>query len=435
MAVTEQTMTAQSGLRPLSRHLMSKNFSAPMSAPNPASANMQGTTASNGVAESRIRTGNTRAVRQKHSRTGDNKALLANKLEADTIRNDRRVAMGDVGKGTRMNKHWRALKRLHQRRVDRILHQHSESASNAKVVGTDGLAAAAEANNHALQAITQVTEVARERQNRHDLACNCNVEAGVAFVTLLSTANANGDASQVAVANVRDAAPANALAVKIQANKLGDLLRGQRVGVRLVDAEAREAALERLGQRALSMALGHQALEELLIRRRLFMVEPGLESGSAEVVGGRDGVNVACQMEVELVHRDDLRVAATSSATLDAKCGALRRLAQACNARRLEMRSKCLSEADCGGGLSLAKRRRRDATDNDILSIGLARAGSNRAEADLCLVGAVVVVLGLAEADFLRNLRDGLGRLSRCDFNVTGQRRARLNRQWLEVGP
>lgn len=47
---------------------------------------------------------------------GNDKAVLAHKLEGDLVGDDGRVAVRNVGKGARVHKHGRALHRLHERR-------------------------------------------------------------------------------------------------------------------------------------------------------------------------------------------------------------------------------------------------------------------------------------------------------------------------------
>lgn len=45
-------------------------------------------------------------------------------LESDLVGDDGGVAVGDVGKGSSVNKDWGALQGLHQIGLDGIFHQH-----------------------------------------------------------------------------------------------------------------------------------------------------------------------------------------------------------------------------------------------------------------------------------------------------------------------
>ena len=76
-----------------------------------------------------------------------------------------------------------------------------------------------------------------------------------------------------------------------------------------------------------------------------------------QVVGERDGVEVAGEMEVDVLHRHDLRVAAAGRAALHAEHRPERRLAQA-DHRLLADLVERVAEADRGRGLALARRRR-----------------------------------------------------------------------------
>jgi hypothetical protein len=75
----------------------------------------------------------------------------------------------------------------------------------------------------------------------------------------------------------------------------------------------------------------------------------------------RSEIALTGQMQVELLHGNDLAVAAAGCATLDAKGWALRRLADAGEGDLAEVGAKGLREADGGRRLALAEGRGRDA--------------------------------------------------------------------------
>jgi hypothetical protein len=91
-----------------------------------------------------------------------------------------------------------------------------------------------------------------------------------------------------------------------------------------------------------------------------------------QVVGRGDGVEVAGEVEVDVLHRHHLRVAAAGRAALDAEARAQRRLAQA-DGGALPDRVQRVAEADGGGGLALAGRRGTDAGDEHQLAGGRSR--------------------------------------------------------------
>src|SRR5438105_2089790 len=101
-------------------------------------------------------------------------------------------------------------------------------------------------------------------------------------------------------------------------------------------------------------------------------------------------MDVAGEMEVEVLHRDDLAVATTGSAALDAEDRPQRRLADRDRGPVADA-VQALDEPDGSGGLALAERGRRDRGDDHVLA---ARVGgleaADRGEADLRLGGPVL---------------------------------------------
>ena len=98
--------------------------------------------------------------------------------------------------------------------------------------------------------------------------------------------------------------------------------------------------------------------------------EVAVDHGGQQVVGGADGVDVAGEVQVEVFHGEELRVAAAGGAALDAEDRAERRLAQGQHGVDAD-RVHRLGETDGGDGLALAERRRGDRRDVDDLAVGL----------------------------------------------------------------
>ena len=63
------------------------------------------------------------------------------------------------------------------------------------------------------------------------------------------------------------------------------------------------------------MFLGHQPPIEGLVGLRSLVEHARLDGGGQEVVGGGDGVDVARQVQVELLHGDHLGIPSPRSAT------------------------------------------------------------------------------------------------------------------------
>ena len=86
-----------------------------------------------------------------------------------------------------------------------------------------------------------------------------------------------------------------------------------------------------------------------------------------------DGVDVAGEVEVHLLHRDHLRVSPARGAALDAERGAHRGLADARDAVLVQVRAHGLRQADGRRRLALAERRRVDPRDDDVVALAALR--------------------------------------------------------------
>ena len=109
--------------------------------------------------------------------------------------------------------------------------------------------------------------------------------------------------------------------INVQPHETIHLLRCQLVWVRLVDAQAVQATGLDGREGPLVALSGTQATEQCLIRLRAFVEHARVNGGREQVVGDGDGVQVARQVQVELLHGDHLGVAAPSGTALDAKRG------------------------------------------------------------------------------------------------------------------
>ena len=112
-----------------------------------------------------------------------------------------------------------------------------------------------------------------------------------------------------------------------------------------------------------------------------------------EVVGGGDGVEVAGQVQVHPLGRQDAGSPRASGSALDAEGRAHGRLAQGEN-RLLSQASEPLGQSDGRGGLALPERRRRDRSDDDVVratrpTTTHVLAGFQRPQVDLGDVAAI----------------------------------------------
>jgi len=130
-------------------------------------------------------------------------------------------------------------------------------------------------------------------------------------------------AAQGPVVDVHHAVPGYGGGVNVQAHELGPFLGRELVGLGLGDAELLEAAEHNGREPALAVMCCAHALKELLVRLACLVQHARIKRCGAQVVCRRDGVDVACQVEVELLHGDHLGVSPAGSAALDAKRRAL----------------------------------------------------------------------------------------------------------------
>ena len=152
----------------------------------------------------------------------------------------------------------------------------------------------------------QIGEVGGEAEDGHDLARHGDVEACLAREAVGGAAERGDDLAQRPVVHVDGAAPGDAAGVDVELVAPIDVIVDQR----------RE-----------------------------------------QIVGGADGMEIAGEMEVDVLHRHDLRIAAAGRAALHAEAGAKARLAHA-DERLLADMIERIAKADGGGGLALAGGRR-----------------------------------------------------------------------------
>src|SRR5690606_57194 len=95
-----------------------------------------------------------------------------------------------------------------------------------------------------------------------------------------------------------------------------------------------------------------------------------VENGRTEVVGRRDRVDVAGEMEVDVLHGDDLSVAASGGATLDTETRPQRRLAQRTDGLLADL-VEPHAEPNVRGGLAFTGRSGCDGGAEHQLAVGL----------------------------------------------------------------
>ena len=274
------------------------------------------------------------------------------------------AAVGNVGKRAAVDERGIVLQRLDQVGLDGVLQKRGAGALGVEVVHGDRLAVVGVGNHHAAKAGLQVIEVARQAEGGHDLGGNGDVEAVLTGHAVGDATHAVNHVTKLAVVHVDATAPNDAARVDV----------------------------------------------ELVVP-----LDGVVEHGRDEVVGRADGVEVTGEVQVDVLHGNDLGIAAAGGAALDAKHGAEGRLAQA--EHRLAARKvHGISQTDGGRGLALACRRRVDGRNEDKLCLG----GHilHGVDVNLGLGAAVVLELVFGEAGLGRNLADGKHRGFLRDLDI-----------------
>jgi len=106
-----------------------------------------------------------------------------------------------------------------------------------------------------------------------------------------------------------------------------------------------------------------------------------------------DGVEVAGQVQVHPLGRQDAGATGSSGSALDAEGGAHGRLAQSQDCL-LAQAAEPLRQSDGRGGLALPERRRRDRSDDDVVratrpTAAHVLAGFQRPQVDLGHIAAI----------------------------------------------
>ena len=144
----------------------------------------------------------------------------------------------------------------------------------------------------------------------------------------------------------------------------------------------------------------------LVDAERVAPIDVVVEHRREQIVRRRDGVEIAGEMQIDVLHRHDLGVAAAGGAALHAERRAERRLAQAQH-RLLADVVERVGQADRRRGLALAGRRRRDRGDQDQLAVRLILQRLDVVHRHLGLVVAVGLEIFRTDAElFLRYVED-----------------------------
>ena len=246
---------------------------------------------------------------------GEDVAAVAGSCRGDAVGDDRGASGGDVAEGAGVDQDGGALAGAQEIGLEGVAQDGTHGPGRLEVLGADPLAAAASADDDAPQARAQVGQVRGQRHDDHELTGRGDVEGGLPGDSIDLGPQAGDDMAQGAVVDVQHPGP-------------GD---GALVNVELI------------------------AVVQVVVDHR-----------RQEVVGGGDGVEVAGQVQVHPLCRQDAGATGSSGSALDAEGGAHGRLAQSQDCL-LAQAGEPLGQSDGRGGLALPERRRRDRSDDDVV--------------------------------------------------------------------
>ncbi len=107
------------------------------------------------------------------------------------------------------------------------------------------------------------------------------------------------------------------------------------------------------------------------------MHKASIERCGDQVMCSCNCVHISGEMEIEILHRDNLGVTSTGCASLDTEGGTLRRLANTRH-RLMPPLREALYQSNRRRCLPLTQRRWRNCRDIDVLAIGSMFTGSQR---------------------------------------------------------
>ncbi len=262
--------------------------------------------------------------------------------------------MGDVGEGPRMDEGGTTLHGLDEIGLDGVAQQDGHGAGDLEILHGDGAAIGRLRDDDAADATPHILQVCGQGEDGHDLGRGRDVELALTLQSVRLT-QAKANPAQDTVVDVQDPRPAH----------------GGEVHAKGV------------------------AAQQVIV-----------QEGCAQVVGGAHSVDVTSEMEVDVLHREDLTVASPGATTLDAEDGAQGRLPDGDGGAHTES-IETLCQPDRRRRLALAQRGGRDGRDDDLSTVRAVGETVEDVEADLGLVAAVELDLLRPETHLLSDVGDG----------------------------
>ena len=229
------------------------------------------------------------------------------------------ASMRNIGKRAAMHERRRMLQRLHKVRLERILEQRGHRARSVQIACGDRLFIIGIANHQTGKARLQIGDIAGQTQHGHDLRRNGDIISVLARHAVDAAAETIGNEAELAVVHIHAPAPCDASRVDIELIAL----------INMVVQHSRE-----------------------------------------QVVGRADGMEVTGKMQVDILHGDDLRIAAARCAALYAEHRTKGGFAQ-CDKHVLSEPLHGIRKTDGRRRFAFARRGRIDGGDEHQLALAL----------------------------------------------------------------
>ena len=212
--------------------------------------------------------------------------------------------------------------------------------------------------------------------------------------------------------------------VDVQSGEAAAFFRRQFVGISFRNSQLAQTA-QHYGRKLAASIFRRRAkaLEHLVVVGAALMKHARINGGCQKIIGRDDGVNISSEMEIELLHRNDLAIAATGSAAFNAEGRALAGLADACKYFLAQVRAQRLAEANGGGGFTFTEGRWGDGGDHDVFSVWRIFQPVANGEMYFGFALAVQIQFLGKNTGLGRDLIDGKGRGGLSDFDIAGHTR------------
>ena len=279
---------------------------------------------------------------------------------------DRIAAVGDVREGTAVNECRRTLKRLHKVRLQRVFQECAHGTLSIQLASGDGLVGTRVANDNAGQALFEVGNARSQAENSHDFGSDGDIKTVLTGHARSLSAHAAHDMAQLAIVHVDHALPCDATHVEPE---------------------------------------------------RVALVNVVVDHGGKQIVRSTNGMEVAREVQIDVLHGNDLGVSAASGAALNAEYGTERRLAQR-DQSVFANATHGVGQTDRSGRFAFARRRRVNGRNQYELAGSMSFVGK-QVVVDLRLVVAVLFEILLGHASTLGDHGDFLGGCSLGNFNVS----------------